>query len=76
MDTRTAVGDQALARLRHDHPAWDIVRAGGQWLATRDRVLFEVEMSYGLRHVLIADTAGQLGDALAEQCTLAARHTA
>jgi hypothetical protein len=60
-------GDDVLARLRADYPAWDIVRAGGQWLATRERVLFEVEMAYGLRHVLTADTAGRLRAALAAQ---------
>jgi hypothetical protein len=63
-------GDDMLARLRDDYPAWDIARAGGQWLATRERVLFEVEMSYGLWHVLIADSAGQLWDALAAQHAL------
>lgn len=65
------IDDHVLARLRNDYPDWDVVRAGGQWLATRERVLFEVEMSYGLRHVLIADSAGQLRDALAAQHALA-----
>jgi hypothetical protein len=63
-------GDDVVARLRGDYPAWDIVRAGGQWLATRERVLFEVEMSCGLRHVLTADTAGRLRAALAAQHNL------
>jgi hypothetical protein len=56
-----------LARMRDDHPGWDIARIRGQWPATRERVLSEVEMSYGLRHVLLAETAGRLWSALSAQ---------
>jgi hypothetical protein len=59
--------DHILARLRHDYPGWDITQAGGQYLATRDRVLSNAEMLHGLRHVLTADTARQLRDALNDQ---------
>jgi hypothetical protein len=74
MDAHT--DDQTRTRLRAEFPGWDITRAGGQWLATRDRVLTEVEMAYGLRHVLAAATAGLLCDALTEQRELAALHLA
>jgi hypothetical protein len=67
--------DEVFARLREEFPGWDITRAGGQWLATRDRVLTEVEMAYGLLHVLAAASAGRLRDALVEQRELAALHT-
>lgn len=67
--------DHVLARLRDDHPGWDIVWAYGQWPATRGRVLSEAEMLYGLWHVLTADTATHLRHTQAEQCALIMQHT-
>jgi hypothetical protein len=65
--------DDALGRLQQDFPGWDIGRPpthtgeGGVWLATRKGVLNTDEMRGGLLHTVVADTAEQLRDALAEQ---------